>query len=222
MTDREAPRSRFPGTGCLRALRRSASGIAATEFALISPVLFTLLFGMFDIGHTLYVRSVLQGAMQKAARDSTLQSASGTSATARNAIDTAVRNQVLPLNKDATITLTRRCYRTFTKAAAASAEPFSDSGVGSPFRNGVCDNGESFTDQNNNGVRDLDGGDSAGRASARDNVVYTATVSYPRFFPLHKFIDVPATTQLRATTVLSNQPYGKQDTYATPTTGHCG
>jgi hypothetical protein len=219
VTRRDDPR-RLPRLRRLRALAPSDRGIAATEFGLIAPVLFVVLFGAFDIGHTLYVKSVLEGAVQKAARDSTLQGASGTSATARTAIDTKVKNQLLPLWPGATVAFKRRFYRTFSAAAAAAAEPFTDSASG-PFKNGKCDNGESFTDSNNNGTRDTDGGDSADRASARDNVVYTVTVSYPRVFPLDAFINVPPTTQLQATTVLANQPYGKQNTYSTPTVGHC-
>ena len=48
-------------------------GTSIVEFAVISPVMFTLLFGGFDFGHTLYMQSVLQGAINKAARDSALE-----------------------------------------------------------------------------------------------------------------------------------------------------
>jgi hypothetical protein len=178
------------------------------------------MFGAFDVGHTLYVKTVLEGAVQKAARDATLQDASGNDATVRNAIDTAVRNQVLPLNRTATITVSRRFYKTFSDAAAAQAEDFTDSASGT-FANGVCDNDETFVDVNENGVWDADGGSSADRAGARDNVVYTVTVQYPRLFPLHAFIDVPDTTNLSASTVLANQPYGDQEQYGAPTTGTC-
>ena len=44
-------------------------GTSIVEFAVISPVMFTLLFGGFDFGHTLYMQSVLQGAINKAARE---------------------------------------------------------------------------------------------------------------------------------------------------------
>ncbi len=83
-----------------------------------------MLMGALDFGHTLYMESVLQGAVQKAARDGTLQQTAGTDETARNTIDTAVRNQVKTLHKQATVTIARRFYRTFTDAAAAAAETF--------------------------------------------------------------------------------------------------
>lgn len=201
------------------ALAKDARGATILEFGLILPVLCTLLLGAFDYGHSLYMQSVLQGAVQKAARDSTLESSTGTSA--QNNIDNAIRNQLLRLNRTANISFSRRFYRTFSKAAAAQAEPFVDTNG-----NGTCDGpvgltpGEAYTDSNNNGVWDRDGGD-AGQGGARDVVVYKVTVSYPRMFPLDRFIGGNGTTTLSATTVLTNQPYGDQASYSTPTVRQC-
>lgn len=192
---------------------RAEKGIAATEFGLLSPVLFVMLFGAFDISHTLYMKGVLEGAVQKASRDATLQSAAGNDATVRDAIDEAVRSQLLPLNANADITFTRRFYRTFTEAAAAQPEEITNDAN----NNGLCDTGEKFMDANDNGDWDADGGDSINRAGARDNVVYTVTVEYPEMFPLRRFIGGDPTTRLQATTVLANQPYGDQASYDPPT-----
>ena len=60
-------------------------GTSIVEFAVISPVMFTLLFGGFDFGHTLYMQSVLQGAINKAARDSALET--GTVSEIQAAVD---------------------------------------------------------------------------------------------------------------------------------------
>ncbi len=204
----------------LRALTRAARGIAAVEFALMAPAYFILLFGALDVGHTLYMKSVLQGAIQKAARDPTLETAAGNNDTFGDAIDDAVREQLTPLNRTATITFKRRFYRTFTAAAAAQAEQFTDSASGT-YANGICDNNEPFVDRNNNGKFDTDGGDSVNRAGARDNVVYTVTVEYPDLFPLRAFIGGTAKTKLEASTVLANQPYGDQAQDEPATVGHC-
>jgi Flp pilus assembly protein TadG len=200
----------------LKALREDQRGTTILEFGLIAPSLIVMLMGALDFGHTLYMQGVLQGAVQKAARDSTLQQTAGTNDTARNAIDTAVRNQVKTLHKQATITITRRFYRTFSDAAAASAETFTDTD-----HDGICNHGEPFDDRNSNGVRDTDGADSVDHAGARDNVVYTVSISYPRMFPIDKLIGGNGTTSLTATTVLANQPFGNQASYAAPTVGHC-
>jgi|GEM_PF-113789 len=206
----------------LRRLTRAQDGTTILEFGLISPALIVLLFGALDIGHTLYMQSVLQGALQKAARDGTMETAAGTGSTTRDAIDNAVRTQLGLLNKTATITITRRFYKTFSKAAAAQAETFTDSAVGSLYRDGKCNNSETYIDANNNGVFDRDGGDSIDRAGARDNVVYTVRVSYPRLFPLDRFIGGRGTTTLMGSTVLANQPFGDQEKYDAPTTDTCG
>lgn len=206
-----------------RALAKAQDGATIIEFALISPALMVLLLGSLDIGHTLYMQSVLQGAVQKAARDGTMEVAAGTSDAARDAIDQAVQAQLGKLNHSATITITRRFYKTFSKAAAAQAESHSDTTAPSdPFKDGKCNNGETFVDANNNGKFDRDGGDSINNAGARDNVVYTVNVSYPRMFPLHKLVGASSVTSLTARTVLSNQPYGDQSQYGPPTDKQCG
>jgi len=200
----------------VKALREDQRGTTILEFGLIAPSLIIMLMGAFDVGHTLYMQSVLQGAVQKAARDGTLQQSAGSDDAARYAIDTIVRRQVKTLQSQASVTITRRFYRTFSDAAAATAETFTDTD-----HDGICNHGEPFVDRNNNGVRDTDGADSVDHAGARDNVVYSVSMSYPRMFPIDKLIGGSGTTKLTATTVLANQPYGNQASYGAATVGHC-
>lgn len=196
-----------------RRLASDENGISVVEFALISPVFFTLLLGTLDMGHTLYMQSVLQGVLQKAARDSTLESASA--AAQQTIINAEVDQQVKRLAANADIEITRRYFRDFTTASQAKAETFTDANS-----NGTCDNGEAYEDANNNSVWDADGGN-AGQGGAKDSVVLTAKVSYPRMFPLHGLIGLPTTTTIQAMTVLANQPYGEQAQYAPPVTRSC-
>lgn len=197
-----------------RALLRDSRGAAAVEFAIIAPTFALLLVGGFDVAHTLYMRGVMQGVLQKTARDSALES--GGTAAQQTAIDTKVRNQVLALHKGATVTFKRRFYRTFTAAAAAAPEPWTD-GNG----NGRCDRGEQYQDNNNNNVWDKDGGNE-GQGGAKDRVLYTVTATYPRMLPLHKFIGaLPAEETVTASAALINQPYTDQATYGPPTARNC-
>lgn len=198
-------------------LRRDERGATVVEFAIIAPVMGMTLLGAFDISHTLYMRGVLQGIVQKVARDSTLEDSAETDA--QTVLDDEVRAQVKALANNATIKITRRFYRTFSTASAARAETFVDSSSG-PFKNGTCDNGEQYEDANNNGTWDKDGGN-AGQGGAKDAVLYTVEVSYPRFFPIYRFIGGSNTTKITGSTVLKNQPYGDQGTYAAPTTRNC-
>jgi Flp pilus assembly protein TadG len=51
-----------------RCLRASTEGAALVEFAVVSPVLFTLLLALIDMGRMYYVRQSLEYATQEGAR----------------------------------------------------------------------------------------------------------------------------------------------------------
>jgi Flp pilus assembly pilin Flp len=57
----------------LRSLRRDKRGATIVEFALVSPVMILMMMGLGDMGYQVYAQSILNGAMQKAARDSAIQ-----------------------------------------------------------------------------------------------------------------------------------------------------
>jgi len=170
------------------------------------------MIGAFDVGHTLYVRAVVQGALQKAARDSGLESGLTNNA----ALDAKVSSQIKDVTGNAAdVKFKRRFYRTFSAAAAARAEPFTDTNG-----NSKCDGGEPFEDQNHNNVRDADGADE-GQGGAKDSVLYTVTVSYPRMFPLNGLMNLSNTTTVNGSMILANQPYGDQGSYAAPVVRYC-
>jgi Flp pilus assembly protein TadG len=52
----------------LRRLGGTQDGAAATEFAIVFPAFFLLLFGMFEIAHGLWVINTLQFALAQGAR----------------------------------------------------------------------------------------------------------------------------------------------------------
>lgn len=192
-------------------LRDDRRGAAATEFAIVAPVLCLLIVGTFDIGHSLYMRSVLQGIVQKTARDAGLEAGLGND----KVIDAKVERQVLALANNADVKFSRRFYRTFSDAAAARAEPFTDTNG-----NGKCDAGEPYEDQNNNNVHDADGADD-GQGGAKDSVLYTVSVNYPRMFPLANFIGISDRTKIEAAMILANQPYGDQGNYGAVKVKYC-
>lgn len=194
-----------------RKLTAHQGGAALMEFGLIAPVLLLLLMGGFDLGHRLYARAVLQGAVQKAARDTGLE---GGSLTARQTIiDDKVRAQVRRIHKGATITITRRSYRDFA-TAASPAETFTDSDG-----NGAC-NGEPFDDINRNGVRDMDIG-IAGQGGAEDAVIYSVRVQYKSVTPVFGMAGINDNVDFTSQTVLRNQPYNEQGSDLPPLVGTC-
>ena len=189
-------------------LARDERGATIIEFAIVAPVMVLLLLGAFDVGHSLYMRAVLQGVVQKAARDATLES--GLIGATQTALDNKVAVQVKPLANNATLNFSRQWYRTYEQAAAAKFEPFTDTNG-----NGTCDGpagatpGEPYEDSNGNNLWDSTGGN-LNQGGAKDAVLYTVVVSYPRMFPIYNFIGGSNTTRVTASTILRNQPYGDQ------------
>ena len=196
-----------------RHFRRDDRGTTVMEFGLIAPVFALLLMGALDMGHTLYMQSVLQGVVQKTARDATLES--GSEAAKQAELDAMVTANVHNLASNATVNISRRYFKDFTKAAQSVAEPFTDTNG-----DGTCNSGEPYQDNNNNSTWDVDGGD-AGQGGAKDAVLYTADISYPRLFPMYGLMGLPNTVQVTAMTVLANQPYGDQAQYGAATVRNC-
>lgn len=186
----------------IRPAQSDDRGISITEFGLIAPVFAVVIMGVLDVGHTLYMQAVLQGALQKSARDASLET--GTQASIQTTIDAAVTDQVQRLAKAATVTITRVNFRNYTKAATPAKEPFTDTDG-----DGTCDSGEPYEDSNKSGSWDIDNGRS-GQGGAQDNVVFAAQVVYPRLFPFMRVVGLPANVTLNASTALVNQPYGDQ------------
>lgn len=188
-------------------IARDTQGAAAVEFALCAPVLLIGMMGLFDLGHNMYTASIIQGAVQKAARDSTIEGAADRSAV----LDQRVKDMVRQIAPDAVMQFKRNSYTTFSDVGRP--EDWNDVNG-----NGVCDSGESFEDANGNGSWDMDMGRS-GFGGARDAVLYEVTVTYTRPFPVSKLIGQSPTFTTVARTVLRNQPFAAQNT--SRTIGNC-
>ena len=181
------------------------SGVSIVEFAMLAPVLLMMLLGLFDMSYNMYANSMLQGAVQEAARDSALEGSND------SAIDLAVTNAVQDVVPNAQVAFDRKAYASFT--AVAQEESYTDVN-----NDGACNDGEPFEDANRNGVWDSDQGE-AGSGGARDAVLYDVTIKYPRSFPIAPFIGISPYHQTTAVTVLRNQPFsGSVDRSAT---GNC-
>lgn len=188
----------------LPSLRDDRRGAVLVEFAILTPVMLVMLMGLGDMLYQVYTQSILNGELQKAARDSGIEGGATNTAT----IDAKVQTMVKKIAPGATFTSTRKSYDTFSEVAP---EPFTDSNG-----NGVRDPGECFTDENGNGTWDQDPG-AAGQGGASAVTVYTMTATYPRLFPVAGLFGWPTTQTVSATTLLKNQPYATQTTTANVT-----
>ena len=190
-------------------LRRNENGATIVEFGFVAPVLLLMIMGLFDIAHTQYTSALVNGAMQKAGRDLTLENAGSQQAI----IDQAVIDQVGNVAPStATVELIKLSHFDFSDIG--EAEEWTDE---TPF-DGICNNNEVFVDLNENGQWDADRGQQ-GIGGARDAVLYTAIVSYPRVFPMHGLAGLSENVTIRASTVLRNQPFDEQD--RSTQTGNC-
>lgn len=193
---------------CLRSLRRDSSGATLLEFAFVAPVLVLMLMGLFEFGFQVYARSVLQGAVQEAARDATLEGGE----ISISALDSSVREQVRNVIPSADVTFERTNYANFSDVN--QPEEFTDNNG-----DGLCNNNEPFEDVNDNGVWDADRGQD-GLGGARDAVLYEATAQFDRVFPLHQMMGWDKRVTIDASTVLRNQPFETQEV-RTPVVGNC-
>ena len=184
----------------LRRLRGDSKGVTLVEFAFVGPVLILMIMGLFDIAHTQYTSSVLHGAMQKAGRDLTLESA----LSRQSQIDARVIEQVRSVMPNgATVTLEK--FSHFDFSDVNQPEEFTD-------QNGdnQCNNSEPYVDTNDNARWDADRG-KGGIGGARDVVLYEATVTYPRMFPMFGLAGLPTNVSIKAATILRNQPFDEQN-----------
>ena len=196
------------GVSSMKRLKQDQDGATLTEFGFVAPILILMVMGIFDLGHSLYTSALINGAMQDAGRDLTLESAGSR----EDAIDALVTSQVLKVApSSSTITLEKLSHFDFTDIG--EAEEFEDDNG-----DGICNNNEVFVDLNENGLWDADRGQQ-GIGGARDAVLYTAIVSYPRLFPMAGLAGLPENVEIRASTVLRNQPFDEQD--RSTATGNC-
>jgi Flp pilus assembly protein TadG len=183
----------------LRQLGRERDGAAIIEFAIVAPVFLLLLLGIFDIGQMAFGKAILNGAVEKAARSSTLETANTTAA------DKMVKDSINAILPGATVTSTRRSF--FDFADINRPEKWADAN-----NDGTCNNGEPYIDENRNGGWDANIGQ-AGNGGAGDVVLYTVSVTYEPVFSVFLLGNVNEKRTLTAVGVRKNQPFAAQTGY---------
>ncbi len=193
-----------PLAGCKMAKRVSlrpgllcdAAGVTVVEFALVLPVFLMVLVGSLDLAQMVYAKAVLDGVVEKASRDSALET--GDTTLADGVVRQAI-SQVLPGSR---VSVTRKNYFDFTNANRG--EELDDVNG-----DGECSPNEAYTDLNNNDHWDKSLG-ADGNGGANDVIVYTVNVSYEPAFALPLVPLDWSTRDISATAVKRNQPFGRQ------------
>ena len=186
----------------LRSLKRNERGATLVEFAFAAPVLLLVVMGLLDMTYRLYATAMLQGEVQKAARDSTLESSSNVVAIA--ALDQRVKDGFRSINgavTDGSFEITRRNFSDFSSAGKMEAAT-GPGGQCAPPVGGVP-----FTYFDINNSNSWDDGAIDGQGGAQDVTLYTVKVSYKALFPVNALYGASPYHTITASTVLRNQPY---------------
>lgn len=186
----------------------SNDGAVAVEFAIIAPVFLVMMVGIFDMGQLLYAKSVLDGAVQSAARTSALETGDTEEA------DALVEKSVKPILPGVEVETSRVSYFDFADIERPERwdDDDGDEEDDPEDGDGVCNNGEKYTDENGNGQWDADIG-LEGNGGANDVVIYSVTAKYT---PTFKVPFLPARwseRSLNSTAVRKNQPFANQVGY---------
>ena len=180
-----------------RGLLREQRGIAATEFALVAPVFILMVMGLFDVSHQAYARALFDGAVEKAAREASLETGNTDDA------DEMVERIVSPILPGVELETARTSY--FDFADIDRPEQYEDDNG-----NDVCDNNEAYVDENESEAWEADIGQ-GGNGGANDVVVYTVTATYEPLFKVPFMPDQWLDRSMTASAVKKNQPFADQD-----------
>ncbi len=158
--------------GRIAALRRWAKdrrGAAAAEFALIAPMLVLVLVGIAEIGTTLFVGALMEGAVREASRYGiTGQGGAARMQTVRDIIE----DTTIGLVDIDVADIGTKTYADFD--SIGQHEPYTDDNP----PNGTFDVGEAYVDINGNGEWDTDQGKD-GVGDPGEIVVYDITYDLP-------------------------------------------
>ncbi|WNO55049.1 TadE/TadG family type IV pilus assembly protein [Stakelama saccharophila] len=186
-------------------LRHDRRAVTAVEFAIVLPALLTLICGTLELGHLLFARTVLDGAVIDASRIAT--ASLETSEEERDAVlrDSIIKSmEDFPLADGRSMTIVTKVYRDFSTSYPESYDDVDG--------NGQHDLNEPYVDRNRNGEWDPAEPIEGTLGGPGDVVSYTAI--YPKKI-LFDFLARPLGLQdaitISATTVVRNESVRRKD-----------
>lgn len=178
---------------------RDTRGIAVVEFALIAPVMLLMICGAFELGHIMYARSVLEGAVVQAAREASA-SLETSEAERERIMKASIRGSmaVFTTARGKSLTIETKVYRDFS---TAYPENYTD-----VDKNNRYDAGEPYIDRNANGRWDPAIPVLSSMGGPGDVVSYTAVFPKEILFGfLSSELSLGSAVTLNATTVVRNE-----------------
>ncbi|AGH50475.1 hypothetical protein G432_13785 [Sphingomonas sp. MM-1] len=177
-------------------LARDQRGATIVELAFVMLPFLGILLGFIDFGYSMYLGSVVEGTVHRAARLATVGDMPA------DKVDEYIRDQLSAFSNTATIEIEKTNYYEY-------------SGIGRPEKitkdRGPVgeDPSDCFEDLNGDGIRNTVAG-RAGLGGSDDIVYYKVTASFERLVPLTKIFGFSPTATVSSGTVLRNQPYASQ------------
>jgi Flp pilus assembly protein TadG len=183
----------------LRRLVTNHEGATIVEFALVLVPFLIVVLSLVDLGFRIYAGSMLQGALNEAARQVTIGGVNSTT------INTMVQGRIATIfPAGTTVVVTPTSYYDYT--GIKTMEPITTD----VNQNGVLESGDCYTDYNSDNQRDTYVGVS-GYGGSDDVVYYNAVATFPEVVPMKLLIGSTVLTEsVNATTMIRNQPYASQ------------
>jgi len=190
---------KLPGS-FLHRLARDRDGATIVEFAFVVTPLFMVLLGLTDFGYRIYVDSVVQGTVYRAARLATVGDKTA------DQIDDFVKAQLMTFSGNGVVTIDKKNYYQFSNVD--NTEKWIDKN-----NDGVFNHGDCWIDSNPDNPTDGPGPTARDGLGGSDDIVfYKVTLTYPRIIPLGGFFGWSDTQTISAKTLMRNQPYASQAT----------
>ncbi len=184
-----------------RRVIKARDGAAATEFALVAPILVLTLVGVIEVGAAMFVGALMEGAVREGARYGiTGQGGPGRLQAIRDIIEDTTVGMVDISVAD----ITTMTYDSFEDIGAG--EPFTDDNPA----NGVWDVGEAYADVNGNGEWDDDQG-KEGVGDPGEIVLYEITYGAPLLTGMiTSHFGYGGIINLKSTIAVRNEPYNDE------------
>lgn len=174
------------------------TGHAIVEFALVAPVLLSLLCGIFEFSGILFAQTLLEGGARQASRFG-ITGSSTAEVSRQDMILQIIEDNAYGVIDIDEIDMETLVYESF--ADVGQPEPFTDANS-----NGEFDEGEEFDDINGNSAWDEDMG-LAGLGGPGDVVVYRLRYDWNLIIPFFEPF-FGETVSLDANVAVRNEPFG--------------
>lgn len=176
-------------------LASDTRGATVVEFAIIIPVVCTLMAAGFELGYRAYLSAIIQGALLEAARRATVGDRTG------DQIDQIIKDRVAMLSSAANVKeIKKENFYNFTNVGKAEKITTDQAPIG--VYNPATD---CYEDANNNNVYDTNM--NSGLGTADDIVRYSVRIEYPNIMPVKKLLGWGSKQTIAASTVMRNQPF---------------